>query len=147
MRSLVPWFFVGVAVQAPIALGLLLWGRWVARRLAEPRWRHAAWLPAVALALNLAGAVGAAWLVARTSTSPGPAGPEAHAAWRAQWVGPGVVLLGSAALAAVLYGASTVLSLMGTVHASRGSAADAPAASRGSSAAPRGSDNSGPRGR
>jgi hypothetical protein len=123
MRNLVPWFLLGLGVQAVIAAGLLLWGRWVASRLGGRRWRRTAWLPAVALALNLAGAAGAAWLVDRAPPSPGPVGPEARAAWRRQWTGAGAVGLGSAAVAALLYAASATLSLVGTVRATSGSTA------------------------
>jgi hypothetical protein len=115
MRSLVPWFVVGLFVQAAIALGLLLWARWVARRLGG-RWRLAAWLPAVALALNLGGMAAAARLVDRAPPSPGPVGPEARRAYYRQWTAPGAVGLGSAGLAALLYGASAVFSLVGTAR-------------------------------
>ena len=116
MRSLVPWFVVGLIVQATIAVGLLLWARWVARRQGSRGWRRAAWLPAVALALNLGGAAATAGLVDRAPPSPGPVGPEARAAWRRSWTGAGAVGLGSAALAALLYGTSALLSLVGTAR-------------------------------
>jgi hypothetical protein len=147
VRSLVPWFVVGLAVQAAIAAGLHLWGRWVARRHGTRRWRCVAWLPAVALALNLVGAAATVWLVDRAPPSPGPVGPEARAAWRRQWTGAGAVGLGSAAVAALLYGASVALSLVGTVRASGGPTGSVPAATRGPSAAPRGSGSSERRGR
>jgi hypothetical protein len=120
MRSLVPWFVVGLGVQAVIALGLLLWARWVARRLRTPGWRRAAWLPAVALAVNLGGAATTAWLAERAPPSPGLVGPEARAAWRRQWTGAGALGLGSAAVAALLYATSAATSLVGTARSAGG---------------------------
>ncbi len=117
MRSLLPWFVVGLLVQATIAAGLFAWARWVARRLGTQGWRRVAYLPALALILNLAGLAAAAWLVERAPPSPGPVGPEVRRAYYRQWRAPGAVGLGSAALAALLYGTSAVASLLGTVRA------------------------------
>ena len=143
MRSLVPWFLVGLGVQAVVALGLLVWGRWVARRQGTRRWRGAAWLPMAALLLNVGGAAVAAWLAARVPAAPGPLGPDGRQAWRAQFAGAGAVMLGSAALAALLYATSVVLSLVGTVRASsRPAGGAAAAATSGPGAAARGGGSS-----
>jgi MFS family permease len=143
MRSLVPWFVVGLGVQAVVAIGLLLWGRWAARRQGTRRWRNAAWLPMAALLLNVVGAAVAAWLAARIPAAPGPLGPEARQAWRMQFAGAGAVMLGSAALAAVLYAVSVVLCLVGTVRASsRPAGGAATTATSGPGAAARGGGSS-----
>jgi hypothetical protein len=116
MRSLLPWFIVGMTVQTVVAVGLLLWARWVARRRGTPGWRRAAWLPALALVLNVAGVAATAWLLDHAPPSPGRVGPEARRAYYRQWTGPGAVGFGSAGLAALLYATSAALSLVGTAR-------------------------------
>jgi len=54
-----------VGVQLLIGLGLFVWARFVARRHRAPWWRHARWLPLVALALMLVGVGLSALLIVR----------------------------------------------------------------------------------
>ncbi|MBI4954532.1 MAG: hypothetical protein HY908_21080 [Myxococcales bacterium] len=49
--------FLGAVLHGALALGLHLWGRWLARRRPGPWSRRATWLPVVGLALVVAAVV------------------------------------------------------------------------------------------
>lgn len=55
--------FLGLAKLAAIA-GLIVWGRWVARRLGTPGWRRASWMPVAAVVAQVVGVLATVgWLV------------------------------------------------------------------------------------
>lgn len=48
---------VSAVLQLLFSVGLVAWGRWVARRHGSRRWRVAAWMPLVAVGLAITGTV------------------------------------------------------------------------------------------
>lgn len=75
---------VVVVVQAAFTLGLILWGRWVAKRHPTAAWRYASRMPLVALGLAAAQYAMTAYLIMRGFGRVAGVAPEEKARFSAE---------------------------------------------------------------
>jgi hypothetical protein len=109
------YLIVAAALHAALAIGLFLWGRWVARRRGGRSWR-ARWLPIVALALSVLGAALGAVLVVRAFGAVAGADPSEKATLLAASISEAMNCAAACAVPAwLLYLASLVLFTAGSL--------------------------------
>ncbi len=116
MPSIALPFLVAAVVQALLAVGLLAWAGWVARRQRGRWWRRARWLPGVALGLALIGIASSGYFIARALTATSGSEPSMKATLLAQNISEAMNCAACFALPAWgLYLISVVLCVVGSV--------------------------------